>query len=91
MIIYYNIFKISGLLYKSLLLIEYLIEYFNMLWRYVMRVWFVAAVSGDLSGISSIFNKPSAYVELLVDGVHQKKTQHVKHNAHPKWQETFTV
>ncbi|XP_045135253.1 E3 ubiquitin-protein ligase Su(dx)-like isoform X2 [Portunus trituberculatus] len=51
----------------------------------------VTAVSGDLSGISSIFNKPSAYVELLVDGVHQKKTQHVKHNAHPKWQETFTV
>lgn len=51
----------------------------------------VTAVSGELSGISSIFNKPSAYVELLVDGVQQKKTQHVKHNAHPKWHETFTV
>lgn len=51
----------------------------------------VTAVSGELSGISSIFNKPSAYVELLVDGVQQKRTQTVKHNAHPKWQETFTV
>ncbi|KAK8747252.1 hypothetical protein OTU49_016713, partial [Cherax quadricarinatus] len=51
----------------------------------------VTAVSGELSGISNIFNKPSAYVELLVDGVQQKKTQHVKHNAHPKWNETSTV
>ncbi|KAG7160969.1 E3 ubiquitin-protein ligase Su(dx)-like [Homarus americanus] len=44
----------------------------------------ISAVSGDLSGISSLFNKPSAYVELMVDGVQQKKTQQVKHNAHPK-------
>ncbi|XP_047469714.1 E3 ubiquitin-protein ligase wwp-1-like isoform X2 [Penaeus chinensis] len=51
----------------------------------------VTAVSGELSALSSLFNKPSAYVELLVDGVHQKKTQHVKHNTHPKWHETFTV
>lgn len=51
----------------------------------------VTAVSGELSGISSIFNKPSAYVELLVDGVQQKKTQHIKHNAHPKWNESCTV
>ncbi|XP_042236301.1 E3 ubiquitin-protein ligase Su(dx)-like isoform X2 [Homarus americanus] len=51
----------------------------------------ISAVSGDLSGISSLFNKPSAYVELMVDGVQQKKTQQVKHNAHPKWHETFTV
>lgn len=51
----------------------------------------VTAVSGELSSLSTLFNKPSAYVELLVDGVQQKKTQHVKHNAHPKWHETFTV
>ncbi|KAK7075175.1 WW domain containing E3 ubiquitin protein ligase 1 [Halocaridina rubra] len=51
----------------------------------------VTAVSGELSSLSTFLNKPSAYVELLVDGVHQKKTNHVKHNAHPKWHETFTV
>ncbi|CAL4203539.1 unnamed protein product, partial [Meganyctiphanes norvegica] len=51
----------------------------------------ITAVSGELGGVSSLFNKPSAYVEILVDGVQQKKTQNVKHNAHPKWHETFTV
>ncbi|RXG54424.1 Alpha-amylase [Armadillidium vulgare] len=50
----------------------------------------ITTVSADLSEISTIFKKPSAYVEILVDGISQKKTQHVKHDAHPKWQETFT-
>ena len=51
----------------------------------------ITAIGADLGEISTLFKKPSAYVDLVVDGTQQKKTQHIKHEAHPKWQETLTV
>lgn len=51
----------------------------------------VTVSSADLSCVSNSLLKPSAYVEVLVDGVQQKKTTCVRNSARPKWQETFTL
>ena len=49
-----------------------------------------AVCSADLTSLSSLL-KPSAYVEVLVDGIQQKKTQCIKNTSKPKWQEAYTL
>ncbi|XP_018018075.1 uncharacterized protein LOC108674622 [Hyalella azteca] len=51
----------------------------------------IKVCSADLSSASGLLTKPSAYVEVLVDGVLQKRSQCIKNSARPKWGETFTL
>lgn len=68
---------------------EFWLHYHNDIQIYYFDLLFAVA-SARLNNTGSLF-KPYPYVELSVDNKSPRKTDYVKSNYSPKWNESFTV